>query len=611
MKKLLLFIMSFLIIGPSPLFAAQYVLKESPVTYPVESNFGADTGLGDDGFYPGGGLSLGFTFPFYCNSYTKIYINANGFITLGSKPSGNYDETDNVAFPIQDDPLFSNPAFYGIPMIAPFWSDMSNVHSTASLEKNGLVWVRIDSSSSPKRLIVTWDDVFHYYDATWGDPNTTGNNVQLILYEDGRIQFNYGSMGWTGFNAPYGQEATVGIYSGDTTLQGACENGATPDGDYYPADDAVSGKQLFYLLDTDEDNIPDDGDASGSATDNPCQYIATYPESNYNDPDINNVNCDDNCSNLYNPDQADNDLDGAGDLCDDNDDNDPYPDVSDNCPFVASTDQTDSDLDGFGDVCDNCPGISNADQLDTDGDGLGDVCDPDQDNDGIANGSDNCPLVANVDQADYDGDGTGDLCDPDADGDGLSNVDEIGTYNTEWLNPDTDGDHYTDYEEIYHDGLSNYNYFTDTNPRIPDTDGDGLLDGDEVHILGTDPLRWDSDSNGTNDDQEDFDGDGLVNIDEMTAGTDPWNPDSDADGLADGSDPLPLLTNYQDGDLDGSGTVDVADALLAVRITSGLLSPTTVQLQHGDVTPMGAPDGVIDISDALMVMRKAAGLVAY
>ncbi len=87
--------------------------------------------------------------------------------------------------------------------------------------------------------------------------------------------------------------------------------------------------------------------------------------------------------------------------------------------------------------------------------------------------------------------------------------------------------------------------------------------------------------------------------------------DTDGDGLPDMVDPLPLYFNYRDGDVDASGAVDIADALIAMRITSGLEPPSTLQLQHGDVTPAGAPDGAIDISDALVIMRKAMGLVSF
>jgi len=59
------------------------------------------------------------------------------------------------------------------------------------------------------------------------------------------------------------------------------------------------------------------------------------------------------------------------------------------------------------------------------------------------------------------------------------------------------------------------------------------------------------------------------------------------------------------------GVVDTADALLAMRIATGHLIPTTLDMALGDVAPLGSPDGVIDISDVLLIMRKASGLVTF
>lgn len=96
---------------------------------------------------------------------------------------------------------------------------------------------------------------------------------------------------------------------------------------------------------------------------------------------------DDNCILSPNPDQADMDEDGSGDLCDQDADGDRVPDEQDNCPLVSNN------------------------QQDSDGDGIGDACDGDNDGDGIAGELDNCPEVANPDQADFDGDRHGDACD--------------------------------------------------------------------------------------------------------------------------------------------------------------------------------------------------------
>ncbi|UCD94194.1 MAG: hypothetical protein JSU69_10585 [Candidatus Zixiibacteriota bacterium] len=84
--------------------------------------------------------------------------------------------------------------------------------------------------------------------------------------------------------------------------------------------------------------------------------------------------------------------------CVDDVDCDSVVDAEDNCPNVYNPDQTDSDEDTLGDACDNCPQIANFDQQNTDGDDHGDVCD-------------NCISVPNDNQNDGDGDGAGDACD--------------------------------------------------------------------------------------------------------------------------------------------------------------------------------------------------------
>lgn len=58
-------------------------------------------------------------------------------------------------------------------------------------------------------------------------------------------------------------------------------------------------------------------------------------------------------------------------------DNDMVNDAIDNCRFMANTDQANEDMDAFGDVCDPCPPYgSAADNADSDGDNVGDGCDP-------------------------------------------------------------------------------------------------------------------------------------------------------------------------------------------------------------------------------------------
>lgn len=91
----------------------------------------------------------------------------------------------------------------------------------------------------------------------------------------------------------------------------------------------------------------------------------------------------------------------------------------------------------------------------------------------------------------------------------------------------------------------------------PDTDGDGLPDGYEYFTLATDPTKVDTDDNGISDADEDFDEDGLSNLEEYNLGTDPFSKDTDGDGLSDydevniyNTDPLKYDT---DGDVVSDG----------------------------------------------------------
>ncbi len=76
----------------------------------------------------------------------------------------------------------------------------------------------------------------------------------------------------------------------------------------------------------------------------------------------------------------------------------------------------DRDQDGVPDNEDLCPDTANPPQEDNDGDGQGDACDNDDDNDAIPDTLDNCPLIANPIQGNADGDSNGNACDDDTPG---------------------------------------------------------------------------------------------------------------------------------------------------------------------------------------------------
>ncbi len=140
------------------------------------------------------------------------------------------------------------------------------------------------------------------------------------------------------------------------------------------------------------------------------------------------------------------------------------------------------------------------------------VADSDIDQDGTPDCNDVCPNDAAKDtdvgqcdcgvaETDTDLDGTANCIDLDDDNDGL--VDSLEDINQ---------------NSIVDEG--------ETDPNNPDSDNDGLNDGLEVNILGTDPVLTDSDGNGTPDGDEDNDGDGFTNAEEVQCGSDPIDPES-------------------------------------------------------------------------------------
>lgn len=98
--------------------------------------------------------------------------------------------------------------------------------------------------------------------------------------------------------------------------------------------------------------------------------------------------------------------------------------------------------------------------------------------------------------------------------------------------------------------------------RKADTDGDGLSDYQELYMTWTEPLLKDTDGNGISDADEDLDGDGLSNIEEITYGTHPAFTDTDGDNLTDGEEILEYKSDPLVEDTDGDGLDDYDDVVL-------------------------------------------------
>ncbi len=134
---------------------------------------------------------------------------------------------------------------------------------------------------------------------------------------------------------------------------------------------------------------------------------------------------------------------------------------------------------------------------------------------------------------------------------------------------DTDGDKIVDSLEV----------LFGTDKTKSDTDGDGLSDYIEIESLELDPLKVDTDNNTVGDGDEDIDGDGLTNLQEVKIGTDLLKSDTDNDGLSDYDEDITYGTNPLLADTDGDGAVDgkeielgtnplIADDSFNINVTS-------------------------------------------
>ena len=216
---------------------------------------------------------------------------------------------------------------------------------------------------------------------------------------------------------------------------------------------------------------------------------------------------------------------------------------------------------------------------DADGDGLADAIEGtgDADGDGLANyldtDSDGDGIYdATEGLGDMDDDGIPNFLDTDSDGDGISDREEGSA--------DSDGDWLPDYldlqeEEDYDgDGLTNGQELFGTPPTDPskvDTDGDGLSDYDEVVVYFTNPGILDENADGLIDGW-DSDGDGMPDGWEVANGLAPMD---------DGEDNLLTVTpgdgnvdNGPDGDPDNDGAANLLEYLQGGTPTKALPADT-------------------------------------
>ena len=125
-------------------------------------------------------ISIGFIFPYGTNLYTEVKISSNGWLGLGSSQTNslNYNQLNYI---------------YNCPILAPLWDDLSLQMGTCYYQIAG---------TAPHRVFTV-----QYTNLKWNYTASSFFNLQVKLYETGKIEFIYGFA--TG--APNSPSASIGI----------------------------------------------------------------------------------------------------------------------------------------------------------------------------------------------------------------------------------------------------------------------------------------------------------------------------------------------------------------------------------------------------------------
>ena len=152
----------------TPKTGGGYTISVIPGT--INPDLGTNLALGDD--VSTGALALGFTFPFFSISFTSVFVNSNGYVTLGGASSFVSFNSGSDLSSVLD------RMAEGFPRIAGLWNDLDP-------SAGGGVFL----NALADRVLITWNAVPRF-----GAPGTS-NTFQITLFPSGVIQLTYGSIG--------------------------------------------------------------------------------------------------------------------------------------------------------------------------------------------------------------------------------------------------------------------------------------------------------------------------------------------------------------------------------------------------------------------------------
>jgi hypothetical protein len=149
----------------------------------IDATSGTDTGMSGDSYDQAAGpISLPFSFKYYENTYSSLYVAAAGYLAFSS--SYYWDDQDYVPSPAMPNNI-----------VAPYWTPIYLNYAGPS----GRIYYKSGGSYPNRYFVVEWYDVKGgpSSDSIGGDDTY---RFEVILHENGDIVFQYQAMTYGGSN---------------------------------------------------------------------------------------------------------------------------------------------------------------------------------------------------------------------------------------------------------------------------------------------------------------------------------------------------------------------------------------------------------------------------